>query len=181
MLIRKTLAMAAATAGLIGAGMLTGASTASASVQPPESSGGVVQLVNENSGKCLEIADWRTDNGAPARQWDCTGGANQKWFETTDYYGRHTYVNQNSGKCLEIADWRTDNGAPARQWDCTGGANQRWYFDTIGVGQDEPSYIGHLLNDNSGNGCVVVQGTGNGSTAFQYTCMLYRDQNWYRR
>ncbi|MEU3505025.1 RICIN domain-containing protein [Streptomyces hundungensis] len=34
---------------------------------------------NAQSGKCLEIADWRTDNGAPARQWDCTGGANQMW------------------------------------------------------------------------------------------------------
>ncbi|WP_406202617.1 RICIN domain-containing protein [Kitasatospora sp. NBC_01560] len=37
--------------------------------------GGTIQfpagttVVNAHSGKCLEIADWRTDNGAPARQW----------------------------------------------------------------------------------------------------------------
>ncbi|MEE1783242.1 hypothetical protein PUR71_09995 [Streptomyces sp. SP17BM10] len=30
-------------------------------------------LLNWNSGKFLEIADWRTDNGATARQWDASG------------------------------------------------------------------------------------------------------------
>ncbi|WP_128978614.1 RICIN domain-containing protein [Streptomyces roseicoloratus] len=35
--------------------------------------------MNLNSGMCLEIADWRTDNGAPARLWDCHYGANQQW------------------------------------------------------------------------------------------------------
>ncbi|MET9618651.1 RICIN domain-containing protein [Kitasatospora indigofera] len=89
-------------------------------------------VVNANSGKCLEIADWRTDNGAPARQWDCTGGANQIWdFRSAN--GVTMLVNRNSGKCLEIADWRTDNGAPARQWDCHAGWNQGWlYSGSIG-------------------------------------------------
>lgn len=37
-------------------------------------------LRNHNSGKCLEIADWRTDNGAPARQWNSEGRqANMEW------------------------------------------------------------------------------------------------------
>ncbi|MEV7771707.1 RICIN domain-containing protein [Kitasatospora sp. NPDC086791] len=92
-------------------------------------------VVNLNSGKCLEIADWRTDDGAPARQWDCTGGANQRWdFKLAN--GIMMLVNHNSGKCLEIADWRTDDGAPARQWDCTGGWNQGWlYRGDIGPGK----------------------------------------------
>ncbi|MER7585758.1 RICIN domain-containing protein [Kitasatospora sp. NPDC097691] len=84
-------------------------------------------VVNANSGKCLEIADWSTDNGAPARQWDCTGGANQRW-DYRQANGIMMLVNHNSGKCLEIADWRTDDGAPARQWDCTGGWNQGWLY-----------------------------------------------------
>ncbi|MER7768620.1 RICIN domain-containing protein [Kitasatospora sp. NPDC096140] len=89
-------------------------------------------VVNANSGKCLEIADWSTDNGAPARQWDCTGGANQRWDYVPDS-GGFRLVNRNSGKCLEIADWSRDNGAPARQWDCTGGWNQHWnYAGSIG-------------------------------------------------
>ncbi|GHH63588.1 hypothetical protein GCM10018781_13380 [Kitasatospora indigofera] len=106
-------------------------------------------FVNHSSGKCLEIADWRTDNGAPARQWDCTGGANQKWvFANSD--GALAIVNVNSGKCLEIADWRKDNGAPARQWDCTGGANQKWQYMEVGPGIPADSHTAeYLLNLNS--------------------------------
>ncbi|WP_179082404.1 RICIN domain-containing protein [Streptomyces rectiverticillatus] len=38
------------------------------------------QLVNVNSGKCLEIADSRTDYGAPIQQWTCVKGlATQQW------------------------------------------------------------------------------------------------------
>ncbi|MET8506364.1 RICIN domain-containing protein [Streptomyces sp. NPDC004787] len=84
---------------------------------------GVVWWVNLNSGMCLEIADWRTDNGAPARQWDCHWGANQQW---TGNYTISAPFDYAPGKCLEIADWRTDNGAPARLWDCHYGANQQW-------------------------------------------------------
>ncbi|WP_431680194.1 RICIN domain-containing protein [Kitasatospora sp. KL5] len=93
-------------------------------------------VVNVHSGKCLEIADWRSDNGAPARQWACTGGANQMWdFVPLD--GGIMLVNRHSHKCLEIADWRTDNGAPARQWTCTRGANQHWnYSGDIGPRKD---------------------------------------------
>ncbi|WP_052397819.1 RICIN domain-containing protein [Streptomyces sp. NRRL F-5123] len=172
MLIRKTLAMAAATAGLIGAGMLTGASAASASVLPPEGSGGVVQFWNKHTGLCLEIADWRTDNGAPARQWYCTGGANQKWYETTNSAGRHTYVNVNSGKCLEIADWRTDNDAPARQWDCTGGANQSWSFTNSPEG---------LLQNYNSDRCLTIWDYGLGVNASQYDCNSgYTQETWHR-
>lgn len=173
MLIRKALALAAATAGLIGAGLFTGAASASASVLPPEGSGGVVQFWNKYTGMCLEIADWRTDNGAPARQWFCSDGANQKWYETTDSGGHHTYVNVNSGKCLEIADWRTDDGAPARQWDCHGGANQKWDFP------DSPESI--LVNRNSKQ-CLAVWDYGLGVNAVQSGCNgNYDEETWHRR
>ncbi|MEV7597730.1 RICIN domain-containing protein [Kitasatospora sp. NPDC089797] len=120
---RAAVAVAGTAVALAAALPATPAAAYSGGFRTPSSS----TLVNANSGKCLEIADWRTDNGAPARQWDCTGGANQRW----DY--RHAngimmLVNDYSGKCLEIADWRTDDGAPARQWDCTGGWNQGWLY-----------------------------------------------------
>ncbi|WP_328940406.1 RICIN domain-containing protein [Streptomyces sp. NBC_00250] len=84
-----------------------------------------MKYVNAYSGKCLEVADWRTDNGAPVRQWDCTGQPNQRWMVRVSTHGV-VVVNKHSGKCLEVADWRTDNGAPVRQWDCTGQPNQQW-------------------------------------------------------
>ncbi|MFF3216776.1 RICIN domain-containing protein [Streptomyces sp. NPDC002886] len=103
---------------------------------------------NFNSGKCMEVADWRTDNGAPVRQWDCTGGANQNWALIPQGGSWYKFVNEASGKCLEIADWRTDYGAPARQWDCTGGANQQWrwaWSDRDGDG----IYTQHIWNRES--------------------------------
>ncbi|MEU9046920.1 MULTISPECIES: RICIN domain-containing protein [unclassified Kitasatospora] len=106
-------------------------------------------FVNSNSGKCLEIADWSTANGAPARQWDCTGGTNQL-FDMIQAPGKAAYFlrNRNSGKCLEIADWSTEDGAPARQWDCTGGDNQAWELGSAGEVQTGPKEVG-LINWNS--------------------------------
>ncbi|MDH6123023.1 RICIN domain-containing protein [Kitasatospora sp. GAS204B] len=89
-------------------------------------------LVNVHSGKCLEIADWRTDVGAPARQWDCTWGGNQhrNYVGTLGDRGELGIANLNSALLLEIANWRTDNGAPARQWPGSwvgvAQANQAW-------------------------------------------------------
>lgn len=61
-------------AAAIAAGLLVGAGTTPASAATPH------PLRNHNSGKCLEIADWRTDNGAPARQWNSEGRqANMEW------------------------------------------------------------------------------------------------------
>ncbi|MFG2848288.1 RICIN domain-containing protein [Kitasatospora sp. NPDC048296] len=131
-------------AAAVAAGLLTGvgATPASASQAHP--------LRNHNSGKCLEIADWRMDPGAPARQWDCTGGDNQMWLAVPDSHGTR-FVNLHSGQCLEIADWRTDPGAPARQWYCTGGANQAWQYMELGPGTpSDPNVAEYLLNWNSG-------------------------------
>ncbi|WP_406208451.1 RICIN domain-containing protein [Kitasatospora sp. NBC_01560] len=77
---------------------------------------------NLSSYKCLEVADRRTDDGAPVRQWTCTGGDNQKWYWTD----RNELVNVHSGKCLEIPAYSTTWGTPAGQWTCNGGTNQAW-------------------------------------------------------
>ncbi len=114
----------------LGAAVLVAVSApvASADSFPPGFPNGIppktAMLRNAHSGKCLEVADWRTDAGAPVRQWDCHSGANQVWDFASGIPG--AFVNRNSGLCLEIADWRTDGGAPARQWDCTRGMNQSW-------------------------------------------------------
>ncbi|MFE2338643.1 RICIN domain-containing protein [Streptomyces sp. NPDC059431] len=131
----------------------------------------VETLYASHSSKCLEIADWRSDNGAPARQWNCGGGgqANQAWVFT--YVGdsaNHvvTLRNVNSGKCLEIADWRSDDGAPARQWDCTGGANQQFYL------WPNPKGSGYALLAQHTDKCLEVAdwSQANGAEVRQWTC-----------
>ncbi|MFF4457685.1 RICIN domain-containing protein [Streptomyces goshikiensis] len=127
-------------------------------------------LYVSHSTKCLEIADWRTDNGAPARQWSCGGKqANQAWVFT--YVGdsaNHvvSLKNAHSGKCLEIADWRTDNGAPARQFDCTGGENQQFYL------WPNPNSSGYALLAGHSDKCLEVAdwSQSNGAGVRQWTC-----------
>jgi streptogrisin C len=36
-------------------------------------------LVNPQSNKCVDVKDWNPDNHAVLVQWECHGGANQKW------------------------------------------------------------------------------------------------------
>jgi streptogrisin C len=36
-------------------------------------------LVNPQSNKCVDVKDWNPNNHAVLVQWDCHGGANQKW------------------------------------------------------------------------------------------------------
>ncbi|WP_431683667.1 RICIN domain-containing protein [Kitasatospora sp. KL5] len=88
-----------------------------------------VVIKNVNSDLCLEVADWRMDWGAPVRQWQCTGGANQQWVKVVDTAPgkaiQRYYRNVNSGACLEIAGANSNwNGAIADQWQCNGGNNQ---------------------------------------------------------
>ena len=163
---------------LLGAALLPilAAPAASADSYPPGFPNGippqVATLQNVHSGKCLEVADWRTDNGAPVRQWDCTGGANQVWNFVSGIPG--AFVNVHSGKCLEVADWRTDNGAPVRQWDCTRGMNQSWSWE-----RNSPSAGWRITNNHSGLALEVGGwATNNGATADQWASTGGDNQKW---
>ncbi|MGO4463318.1 RICIN domain-containing protein [Streptomyces sp. M-16] len=85
---------------------------------------------NVESGKCLEVADWRRDAGAPVRVWQCTGGANQQWVEEVGQVGV-SVRNVNSGMALDMPGFSTANDTDAVQWwpksrnEAAG--NQEWY------------------------------------------------------
>jgi Ricin-type beta-trefoil lectin domain len=88
------------------------------------------ELRNLATGKCLEVADWRTDSGAPVRQWTCHGGANQQWTANSNQLLVNTY----SGKCLDVPGASTVWGAQVIQWDCgmfTKPANQLWFVPGV--------------------------------------------------
>lgn len=40
---------------------------------------GAGDLVNPQANKCVDVQGWNSANGARLIQWECTGGANQKW------------------------------------------------------------------------------------------------------
>ncbi|MEV6973778.1 RICIN domain-containing protein [Kitasatospora sp. NPDC093806] len=126
------------------------------------------ELRNDATGKCLEVADWRRDEGAPVRQWTCTGGDNQKWFSTN--YG--DLRNLHSHRCLDIPRASTVWGTQAVQWGCNFGANQRWSFDPH-RGSFRAGHSWNLLLDLAGSsprdGAPVIQWGDNGGTNQEWT------------
>ncbi|MFE2721563.1 RICIN domain-containing protein [Kitasatospora sp. NPDC059327] len=99
------------------------------------------ELRNHATGKCLEVADWRTDRGAPVRQWTCTGGANQQWTANSNTL----LFNKHSSLCLDVPGAGTVWGTQVIQWECglwTRPANQRWNVP----GVNTPS-TGYLASD----------------------------------
>lgn len=109
--------------------VLPGVSQADNSLPAPLASNEL--LIINGSGKCLEIVNSSTANGADASQWSCVGQPGAVWQlvkptgtnDTSAYWIR----NVNSGKCLEIENGWKHNGAPAQQWTCTPGvAAQLW-------------------------------------------------------
>ncbi|MET8762908.1 RICIN domain-containing protein [Lentzea sp. NPDC004782] len=122
--------------------------------------------VNHNSGKCLEIADSYTYDGARAQQWTCDSSVlTQHWY-MHGVGAAWELRNSNSGKCLEIADSYTYDGARAQQWTCDGSATQQWYWVQWG---GEPGY--RLINKNSGKCLEIADSyTYDGARAQQWRC-----------
>ncbi|GIG59576.1 hypothetical protein Lfu02_39480 [Longispora fulva] len=141
-----------------------------AAADPPDST--AVQIVNNNSHLCLDIAASRTDSGAPAQQWECGGTAAQKWTLVPLSYGTYRIQNANSHLCLEIGGWRTDNEATANQGDCHTGTDQQWRLTSRGTG------LVDLRNVNSSK-CLLSRGSTHGTAGLQYDCdPAYGDQVW---
>ncbi|MFF2348712.1 RICIN domain-containing protein [Kitasatospora sp. NPDC058115] len=124
-----------------------------------------------NIHKCLEVADWRTDDGAPVRIWDCHNGANQRWIRTA----HEEFVNVNSGKCLDVPDYSTEPGTRLVQWTCNRGTNQAWqkvprpsHSEWSAVNRHSGLSL-DLFEANRTSGTPVVQWPpGSGSTQYWY-------------
>lgn len=117
-----------------------------------------VQIQADFSGKCLAVADARTDDGAPVVETACNGDASQQWNITNGYA-----FNVHSGKCLEVPAWSRTAGTAIDQWTCNQGDNQRWGQINI-VGSNTiaiPNWNSGLILDVSGanqaDGTPVIQ------------------------
>lgn len=85
-------------------------------------------LVN-GKGKCLDLENRSTANGAIVHHWSCHGADSQKWWQ--DAQGRiHSKANPN--RCIDVSGAGTGNGSRVHLWDCHGGANQVWLRGAAG-------------------------------------------------
>lgn len=81
----------------------------------------------QHSGRCLDIFGFQQNNGTRVIQYDCHGGANQRFDYDKD---RKTIKVKHSGKCLTVAS--ADAFQKVVRQDCTGAWNQRWDLEEDG-------------------------------------------------
>jgi len=128
---------------------------------PPSGSGQMI--VGQQSGRCLDVPNASTTNGTQLQLYDCWGGANQRFTQTSS---RQLTVN---GKCLDASGGGTSNGTPVIIYDCHGGANQQWNVSN-----------GRITSAQSGL-CLDAGGSGNGAMIQLYSCWGGSNQQWSLR
>jgi alpha-galactosidase len=119
------------------------------------------RLRGEASGRCLDVEQASSANGAAMLIWDCHTAANQQ-------FTRNGQALQVMGKCLDAPSNATA-GTRIRIWDCNGGANQGWAINTNGT----------ISNAQTGL-CLDVNGasTANGTAVIVWGCHSGANQRW---
>ena len=88
---------------------------------------GQYYIVNQASGKVLDVADVSTANGGNIHTWDYFGAANQQWQLNQVADNLFELVSLNSNLCIDV-----DSGSQnAQQWQCFGSQNQRFYVEPL--------------------------------------------------
>ncbi|GAA2796559.1 RICIN domain-containing protein [Kitasatospora sp. CM 4170] len=128
---------------------------------------GRLLYIYNSSGKCLEIENSSTKNGAPAQQWTCNRQAGSKWYPHALGDGWYNFKNA-SGKCLEITNSSTGNGANAQQWTCNQQDGARWRVERAADGhiviRNHSGKVLEITNSSTGNGANAQQWSYNGQS-----------------
>ncbi|MEV0253635.1 RICIN domain-containing protein [Streptomyces sp. NPDC050732] len=129
-----------------------------------------------HSGKCVEVAEDSSDDGARVVQRGCDGGLNQQWRFEDAGGGYVRVLAQHSGKCLDVADESTADGAAVHQYRCSSGAHQQWRFE------DRGDSTHRLVARHSGK-CLDVadESTADGARLIQWSCGTGDHQRFERR
>jgi hypothetical protein len=115
----------------------TGATNQNWTMRPAGS--GQIELVAENSGKCIQTVAGGTVNQTGLEQRACDGSAGQRWTRQNLAAGlEYRFQHVQSNRCLDIPGSSTAAGALAQIFDCTGNPNQTW---TIGASAEAPATV----------------------------------------
>ena len=135
------------------------------------------KVCSRNSGKCLDVWNASTADGAQLVQYSLNGGNNQKWRITQVSPGHYTFRNVRSNKFLDISGASTGNGVPLIQWPATGSANQQWSFTPTGDGYfkfspgSQPAASLDVKNGSTADGTTVVQWAWSGASWQQWSIL----------
>jgi arabinoxylan arabinofuranohydrolase len=131
------------------------------------------RIINRNSGKCLDVYNNSTADGANVDQWTSNGGQNQQWSFVAQTGGYYEIIARHSGKALEVGGNSTADGGNVQQWTWAGTNSQQWTLVNLGTGYYE------IVNRNSGKVLDVVgNGTADGVNIDQWTWNSGNNQQW---
>ena len=93
-------------------------------------------VVNTNSGSCVDAANRATANGTAAQQWACGAQqTNQEWQFQSQGNGVYSItVRAQPGQALDVINHGTANGSLIQLWSYGGGTNQQWTPVSVGSG-----------------------------------------------
>ncbi|BFU42500.1 RICIN domain-containing protein [Krasilnikovia sp. MM14-A1004] len=94
-------------------------------------SSGYFEIINGNSGKCLNVPGGSLNNSVKIIQYTCTTDSSsakndrweQVWVKNANGYSWYEIVNQNSHKCLNLPNGANANGTQLIQYTCGAGAS----------------------------------------------------------
>jgi glucosylceramidase len=128
------------------------------------------EVVNTNSGDCVDDTNGSTANGTAVQQWACSAGStNQEWQFQPTSGGYYQVVTRNApSEAWDVTGGpsATGNGTLIQLWSAASGTNQQW----LPTQQSDGSYT--FTARNSGNECLDVtnRSTTNGTRLQQWAC-----------
>ena len=130
----------------------------------PGGSTGVLR--GAGSGRCVDVPGAVQTDGTRLALWDCNGGPNQQWTQTST-----NELRVYGSKCLDVPNHATAAGTRVQIWSCNGGPNQQWRVNADGT----------VVGVESGL-CLEAagQGTANSTAVQLWTCTGGSNQRWSR-
>ena len=128
-------------------------------------------LTSTASGKCLDVTDGSTANGAQIQLWSCASSQpQQKFYSHSGNWINTTRVTSAEPlKCLDVTNGSSGDGALIQQWKCASSqAQQRFTFAYVRTDAGRALY---QIKTFSGK-CLDAQGVGtsNGTKIQQWSC-----------
>jgi beta-glucosidase len=94
-------------------------------------------LQNKLDGKCLDVADWSTSNGADIHMWDChptDRPENQQWTMDRTQQWAPILSKMNGKACVDIEGVTPNEGGHIHLWEYLGTQdNQLWHYNADGT------------------------------------------------
>jgi sugar lactone lactonase YvrE len=133
------------------------------------------QLVAKHSGKCLDVSNSNTANGAALIQWECNSpqtAQNQVFKLVPQGNSYYQLVARHSNRCVDVPGASQTQGVTLQQYDCLGAGQTNQIWQGVPIETIEGNEYVHFVAKHSGQ-CMEVQSSSNanGAPVGQWPCI----------